>query len=260
MNTTFKKTADTYNSLTAVKTVRRARRAYVGLHGLLLERAQMRAAQARTRGGEFFSDLVVKGEIIEAQATVTAKNAQATAQTKVKDIFDDGRDAIVDLLPNKAARVAALEAEVDALEAKLNAMAKPAKKAAKAPRAAKAVKADVKADAKPTETIADKYVSYIADVRGYDADADEAVIKKIVDHCGIALQSRDGKFVACSDETERNTVRDSLLVKKLGLTDDTSELDALVMAVCETMSKDRMKNRVTFYYLLAKNEGKLAAF
>jgi len=31
------------------------------------------------------------------------------------------------------------------------------------------------------------------------------------------------------------------------------------VTVCETMQKDRMKSRVTFYYLVAKNEGKLAA-
>jgi len=47
-------------------------------------------------------------------------------------------------------------------------------------------------------------------------------VKKIVDHCGIALQSRDGLFVACSDETERNTVRDSWLIKKLGLTGEAA--------------------------------------
>ena len=54
-------------------------------------------------------------------------------------------------------------------------------------------------------------------------------------------------------------MRDSWLVKKLGLTGETAELDAKVMTVCETMQKDRMKSRVTFYYLLAKNEAKLAA-
>ena len=33
-----------------------------------------------------------------------------------------------------------------------------------------------------------------------------------------------------------------------------------VKAVCEEMKPHRMKNRVTFYYLLAKNEGKLGEF
>ncbi|WP_371396921.1 DUF2853 family protein [Fretibacter rubidus] len=256
MNTTFKKAATTYNGLAPVKTVRRARRAYVGLHGLMFERAQMRAAQARQLTSELFADLVVKGELIEAKASVTAKETQAKVITTVKDTALDGRDAVVDMLPSAKSRVSALEAEVDALEAKLSNMAKVAAKPAKAKTPV--VKKDT-AKAKATKTD-DKYASFIADVQGYDADADVAVIKKIVNYCGIALQSRDGMFVACSDETERNTVRDSLLVKKFGMTDAQSELDALVMAVCETMQKDRMKNRVTFYYLLAKNEGKLAAF
>lgn len=111
----------------------------------------------------------------------------------------------------------------------------------------------------PADKTDDKYAGFIADVHRYDHEADTAIITKIVNHLGIALRSRDGQFVACSDETERQTVRDSWLVKKLGVTGDTSELDAKVMAICETMQKDRMKNRVTFYYLLAKNEGKLAA-
>lgn len=258
---TIKKAAATYNSLPPVKTVRRARRAYIGLHGLLLERAQMRAKQAREYGAEMFSDLVVKGELIEAKATVTAKETQAKVSARVKATTDDVKDTVTDMLPSAKARVADLEAEVSELEAKLKTVAKEAKpaKAKKAVAKKAAPKVTAKAETK-ADSADDKYASYIADVRGYDADADDAVIKKIVNYCGIALQSRDGMFVACSDETERNTVRDSLLVKKFGLTDDTSELDALVMAVCESMSKDRMKNRVTFYYLLAKNEGKLAAF
>lgn len=110
-----------------------------------------------------------------------------------------------------------------------------------------------------TTEIPESYMTYINDVQGYDADADVTIIRKIVNHCGIALRSRDGKFVACSDEAERQTVRDNWLIKKLGVSGETAELDAKVMAVCETMQKDRMKNRVTFYYLMAKNEGLLAS-
>ena len=96
-------------------------------------------------------------------------------------------------------------------------------------------------------------------VKTYDADADEDIIKKIVNHLGIALNSKDASLVACSDETERDTVRDSWLKKKLELTGDDADLDAKVMAVCETMKDDKNKSRVTFYYLLAKNEDMLAS-
>jgi len=99
-----------------------------------------------------------------------------------------------------------------------------------------------------------RHVPYWEAVKKYDAKADEDVVRKIVNYCGIALNSRDGKFVACTDEEERNTVRDGFLKKKLSLKGEAADLDAKVMAVCEQMKKDRLKNRVVFYYLLAQNE------
>ena len=246
--TVFTKTAEKYNALKPVQTARRARRAYVGLHGLAFERAQMRFAQAKTMTETLFADLVVKGEEIEGKAVLAAKDAQDKAGKTYADTAEKVRGAIPSVSLGGTKDVQELEAEVKSLSTKLEkAKAKPTKT-----KASKAAKVEGATD--------DKYTSYIADVKGYDADADEAVIRKIVNHCGIALASRDGKFVACSDETERNTVRDSLLIKKLGLKGAQSELDALVMSVCEAMTKDRFKNRVTFYYLLAKSEGLLGKF
>ncbi len=264
--TVFTKTAEKYNALKPVQSVRRVRRAYVGLHGLAFERAQTRFAQAKTMTETLFADLVVKGEALEGQAIVAAKDVQDKAEKSYAETAEKIRGAIPDVKLGRTKDVAELEAEVKSLSAKLDGMKKaPAKaKKAAAPKAKKAVAAKTaapKTEATNTATkTEDKYASYIADVKGYDADADEAVIRKIVNYCGIALASRDGKFVACSDEAERNTVRDSLLVKKFGLTDEQSELDALIMSVCATMTKDRFKNRVTFYYLLAKSEGLLSEF
>jgi hypothetical protein len=98
------------------------------------------------------------------------------------------------------------------------------------------------------------------EVKKYVSNPDEAAIKGIVKHCGIALQSRDASFVACTDKSERDRVRDSFLKKKLALSDSDAELDQAVMAVCQKMHADRDKSRVTFYYLLAERYGKLAAF
>ena len=103
----------------------------------------------------------------------------------------------------------------------------------------------------------EKYGSYVEKVQNYDKDADPVIVKAIVDHLGIALQSRDSMFVACSDETERRTVAQSWLSKKLGIESDDATLDEKVGAVCDTMKADRMKDRVTFYYLAAKQEKKL---
>ncbi len=104
-----------------------------------------------------------------------------------------------------------------------------------------------------------RHLKYFETVKKYDADADEEIVKKIVNHLGIALNSTDASLVACSDEAERNTVRDSWLKKKLELAGEDADLDAKVMAVCETMKDDKNKCRVTFYYLLAKAEDKLGA-
>ncbi len=97
---------------------------------------------------------------------------------------------------------------------------------------------------------------YLADVRRYDALADEEIVEKIVKHLGIALRNRDSSLVSCSDEKERGTVRTSWCGKKLGVTDD-SVCDTVIERVCRTMSRDRSKQRVTFYYLVAKHLGKL---
>jgi hypothetical protein len=100
-----------------------------------------------------------------------------------------------------------------------------------------------------------KAADYIEDVRRYDAVAEEAHVQKMVNYCGIALQNRDSSLVSCSDETEKNRVRDGFCKKKLGMEQD--EAGAAVDAVCEEMKGDRNKSRVTFLYLLTKNAGKL---
>jgi hypothetical protein len=104
---------------------------------------------------------------------------------------------------------------------------------------------------------------FIGDVLRYDASADEAVVGKIVRHLGIALQKNnagnltDSGMVAASDQTELDRVRDKWCTKKLGL--DESAGGKIVKEVAEEMKADRHKNRVTFYYLVAKRAGKLAA-
>lgn len=96
---------------------------------------------------------------------------------------------------------------------------------------------------------------YINDVKRYAPTASIDHVKKIVNYCGIALRNRDSSLVSCSGEAERNRVRDGFCFKKLGM--DKTIATAAINAVCERMKADRNKQRVTFYYLLAKNAGKL---
>ena len=218
---------------TAVQTVRKTRRAYVGAHVMAFEFAQKRAAMRLDQLKQFAEYLVVKGEGVEANAS----DVIATAKDKVTDILPKTTEPkTVDVKPTRVVK--------KAKRADMSTDITPKSKAAKSKAAPKAP--------------ADKYAPYAESVLKYDPAADKAIIKKIVDHCGIALSSRDGKFVACTDAAERETVAKSWLTKKLGLEADAETLDAKVGAVCEIMKADRMKNRVTFYYLLAKAEGKLA--
>jgi hypothetical protein len=101
---------------------------------------------------------------------------------------------------------------------------------------------------------------WAADVKKYAPDADDAAIKGVVRHCGIALQKRDSALVSFSDKSELDRVRESFLKKKLGLTDSDADLDAAIADVGQTLKDDRTKNRVTVYYLLADKYGKLDLF
>ncbi len=101
---------------------------------------------------------------------------------------------------------------------------------------------------------------WAADVKKYEAKADDAVIAGIVRYCGIALRNRDSSLVSFSDKAETDRVRNNFLKKKLGLTQSDAVLDAAIAKVGERMKADRTKNRVTVYYLLAADLGQLGQF
>jgi hypothetical protein len=101
---------------------------------------------------------------------------------------------------------------------------------------------------------------WAGDVRKYAPNADSKVIAAIVRYCGIALQDRDASLVALMDEAEVARVRDNFLRKKLGLTIPEPDLDRAIDEVGDRMRAERMKNRVTVYYLLAERFGKLSVF
>lgn len=101
---------------------------------------------------------------------------------------------------------------------------------------------------------------WAADVKKYVSNPDEKAIAGIVRYCGIALQKRDSSLVSFSDKEEMERVRTNFLKKKLGLTSPDGDLDKAIMAVADKMKGDRTKNRVTVYYLLAEQLGKLSTF
>lgn len=98
---------------------------------------------------------------------------------------------------------------------------------------------------------------YLADVQKYDSGADEAVVNKIVRHLGIALRNKDSALVSASDPKELERVKEKWCEKKLGV--GGAQADTAIAAAAQAMADDRSKSRVTFYYLVAKELGKLQA-
>lgn len=180
-------------------------------------------------------------------------------------------DAVLDGMTESAANMGVdlgasenpMEIAMDTPEAAPVAAAAPAPAAepAPAPKAepAPAPKAEAKPKAKAAAKAPAEESEYLRVTREYDADVDEAVVLKIQKHLGASLSNRDSKYVACSDETELETIVKGFMKKKMGIDDKEAAMEK-VKAVCLTMKPTRMKNRVTFYYLLAKNEGKLGEF
>ena len=263
--------------------IRRNTLAYVGLYGLAYDRAQIRRRQAKELTTNMFEILSQKGETTVKQAEVLLKQAQTGAWKN----YAKTADRVTEILPKPIkSKVDHLEAELVDLQAKFERMnnavkPKTVRKAKVKPAQTSEVEEKVakdklvKVETPKTEAVIEtvkleipvavetktpRHIPYFLEVKRYDPLADEDVVRKIVNHCGIALRSEDAKYVACSDESERATVRDSWLKRKLGLDAvENVELDKKVLDVCGLMQRDMKKNRVTFYYLLAKKERLLSA-
>ncbi|MGJ8561197.1 MAG: 50S ribosomal protein L15 [Litorimonas sp.] len=204
--------------------------------------------------------------IIGAGELSQALDLHVASATKGALAIVEGAKGSITFVEGKPERVTKDKVEGAEPKAKKPAKTKaPAKE--KAP--AKAKKADVVADDKPAKKAPAKKApakkaaeadsEYLAKTQDYDADADNAVVTKIEKYLGASLSNRDAKYVSCSDETELETIVKGFMKKKMGIDDKDAAMEK-VKAVCETMKPTRMKNRVTFYYLLAKNEGKLSEF
>lgn len=101
------------------------------------------------------------------------------------------------------------------------------------------------------------HMDYLADVKKYADTVDEAVVASMEKTYKLVLSKPDTAVVAFGDPTEKATVRENFLKKKLGLTLTNDELDAAIEAVGAKMKGVTRKNRLTVYYLLADHFGKL---
>jgi Protein of unknown function (DUF2853) len=100
---------------------------------------------------------------------------------------------------------------------------------------------------------------HLADIKKYaKKPVNEAAVATMEKTYRLVLSNADSRYVACSDPAEVETVRENFLKKKLGLSD--GDLDGAIEAVCEAMKDERLKSRLTFYYLLAEHFDKLDEF
>lgn len=86
---------------------------------------------------------------------------------------------------------------------------------------------------------------------GVQADTD--LLMAVCKGLGPALYNSDAAYVAATDKTETDRLKQNFLIKKLGLS-DSEDLDAAITSVAEKMGKSNpRKHRAIFYYLLVKH-------
>ncbi|MEM7729418.1 MAG: 50S ribosomal protein L15 [Pseudomonadota bacterium] len=198
-----------------------------------------------------------QGIVEGAKGSITVVEGKPARVTRDKGVVASAAKTVKKTAKKAVAKTAkAVEAAAEAVSDAADAVADTAGDVAEA---AAPEKADAKkAPAKKAAAKKSAY-DYLGKTQDFDADADEAVIAKIEKYLGASLSNKDAKFVSCGDESELETIAKGFMKKKLGV-EDKAEAMEKVKAVCEQMKPHRMKNRVTFYYLLAKNEGKLGEF
>lgn len=103
-----------------------------------------------------------------------------------------------------------------------------------------------------------KYADDLKNKCGMTPDMD--LLTKVTIGCGPSIYNADASTVAGSQPSELETVKNSFLIKKLGLK-DSPDLDAAIKSVLTTYGQsERNKYRAVVYYMLTKHFGKEAIY
>ncbi len=95
------------------------------------------------------------------------------------------------------------------------------------------------------------YASDLSKKCGMTPDMD--LLKKVTIGCGPSIYDADASTVAGSQQSELETVKNSFLMKKLGLADGPELMEA-INSVIETYGRsERNKYRAVVYYMLTKH-------
>lgn len=96
------------------------------------------------------------------------------------------------------------------------------------------------------------------DIKKHSPKADADVVAAMERTYRLALTHVDARLVSFSDPDELKRVRTNFVQKKLGVTDSPEAIDAKIAEVGKRISGQ--KQRLTLYYLLAEEYGKLDVF
>jgi len=89
---------------------------------------------------------------------------------------------------------------------------------------------------------------------------DMALLTKVTIGCGPSIYNADASTVAGSQRSELETVKNSFLVKKLGLADGPQLMDAINSVIDTYGRSERTKYRAVVYYMLVKHFGKESVY
>ena len=103
-----------------------------------------------------------------------------------------------------------------------------------------------------------KYAADLQEKIGIRPDMD--LLTKVTIGCGPSIYNADSETVSGSDQAEIDRVKNSFLIKKLGLADGP-QLAAAINEVIEKYGKsNRNKYRPVVYYMLVTHFGKQAVY
>jgi hypothetical protein len=98
------------------------------------------------------------------------------------------------------------------------------------------------------------YRKFIAD---NNLKIDDELLVKVVIGLGPSIYNKNSELIACSNDSELETVANNFLKKKLGLSDSDEELMSAIKEVCQEIgSSIKNKYRAVFYALLVTKYAK----
>ncbi len=93
---------------------------------------------------------------------------------------------------------------------------------------------------------------YADDLEKLGKTVDMDLLQRCVEACGPSIYRADSETVASSDPDEIARVKNSFLIKRLGLADDEKLDRGMTAAIEEYGTSNRNKYRPVLYYLLAE--------